>query len=161
MKIDTINILQEIIKGKFYMLTKSDSDEVFEVLQMLENYNVLRINLSNGFVINGIKNIYKIEKLIQFNNTSQFNNWISNEIKEASAIFTFNDAQIGQINHKSNLNKSKNNFSFNSFNKKNIEKKSFWKLISNNPLISTFISGILIIIFCYIVKIYFGIELKQ
>lgn len=163
MKSDTINILEDLKNGQSYMLTKSDIDEVFETLQMLENYNILKRNIRNEFIINGIENIEKIEKIIQLNNLDLFKEWLINEKKENSSNIKIKEVKIGQYNNHSTLINSPNKTLFDkkesSENSKNFFLK-IWDLLSKNPLIYTILSGLLMALIFYLIYQYYGVDLS-
>jgi len=163
MKSDTLNILEDLKNGQSYMLTKSDIDEVFETLQMLQNFSILKRNIRNEFIINGIENIDKIEKIIQFKNMERFKEWLINQKKENNSIIQINEVKIGQYNKDSNFYKSTNKTIFdkekNDENSKNFLLK-IWNLISENPLISTTVSGLIIALIFYLIYQFFGVDLS-
>ena len=159
MKAETLTLLEEILNGKAHTLTKCDDEEVFSTLKLLESYNILIQKRKGVLALNGFANIENLQKLIQLKNIDDFQTWLLNKRSISTQPISITANNIGQINNNSVIKESVINAGDQNSNEK--DKKisilsKVWKIISENKLIS----GILLLIICYLIKEYFGINLK-
>ncbi len=163
MKTTTVNILQNIKNGNFHTLTKSDDNEVFIILKALENFQILSKNKYGGFIVNGFTNISKIDKLIEIDDLNNFIEYLKQQSDDNIINLNFKDVQIGQFNSHSAITNSSNVTEFNKAKDNTSSTNIFlkiWNFLSKNPLISTIISGLVIAMIFYMIKHYYGVDLK-
>ncbi|QNK78183.1 hypothetical protein H7F37_04200 [Winogradskyella sp. PAMC22761] len=118
----------------------------------------LTFKIRQHFVSNGIGEMYGSRQIKLLNKGRDIKNG-TEKILGMTINNDFSNSNIGQVNHSSES--SNNPQTINISNKENPKKKNnliikFLKIISENKLIS----GLLIIVILYIIKIVFGIELK-
>lgn len=118
----------------------------------------LTFKIRQHFISNGIAEMYGSRQIKLLDKGRDIKNG-KEKIFGITINNDFINSNIGQVNHSSES--SNNSQTINISNKENPKKKNniiikFWKLISENKLIS----GLLIIVILYIIKIVFGIELK-
>ncbi len=99
-----------------------------------------------------IDDIFKSEEILKFENPTENNLGVVNNLK-------ITNSTINQLNNSSNISNSPASFSVNSEKPKETEKSllnKIWHLISENKLLSS----IILIILVFVIKKFFGIELK-
>jgi|GEM_PF-6305379 len=107
-------------------------------------------------ISNILKEIFESNEVNNFENPPKQSN-------ESSQI-NISHSTIGQVNQSTSFSNSKVESQINDVSKQTAQKKSstmqFWNLISENKLISTIISGIILAILFFIAKYYWNIDLK-
>ena len=153
----TLKVLRKLKNGESIPNTKSESNEVSELLQKLRNLDILNLSSKNGYtILEGKRN--GVKKLIELESFDDFLDWYDGQNTNGNTTNYFIGENKGIVNQSSNFSNSPqtNNTvaTTQSTSQKNFIKK-FWKLISENKLISSIILAIIL----YIVKLIFGIEL--
>ena len=152
----SLDFLEDIKNGKSYTLTKCSDSEIFELVDFLKNLDIIKKN-DGSYSIRGFEMKEKIEKLIEFEDISIFNDWLSSESLKPKIKFEFNNSNVGQINNSSNVSgNAVINFNTKSEPQKDTFLIKLWKLISENKLISTLVAGIIF----YLISEFFGIKIK-
>ncbi|MGY0393336.1 hypothetical protein ACW5R3_12360 [Bizionia sp. KMM 8389] len=155
---ETLKYLDDLKNGKPIPLTKDSPNEISELI----------INLKNlGFLYKPNKYTYASEfnnrkyltKLIELKSWSEFLNWLDEQKTDSNIVNDFSGSTIGQVNQSSNFSNSPQTNNITANNKADLKTKpiiKFWKLISENKLISS----IIFVIILYLIKVIFGIDLK-
>jgi len=99
----TINTLNKILDGESIHLTKSETDEVSELLPKLKNLGILQQPRRFEYAISA-NSRKKISKLIELKSWSYFLNWLDGQNTDSN-IFNndFSNSTIGQFNQSENL----------------------------------------------------------
>ncbi|MRX64549.1 hypothetical protein [Maribacter luteus] len=156
MDANTIKTLENLKNGKSVTLTKESPNEISEFIINLKNLGILHKPTRFGYACD-LSNRKYLTKLIELKSWEMFLDWSENENNKSDYINDFSGSTIGQVNQSSIFSNSPQNIDTNAkettTQKKNFGKK-FWELISENKLIS----GIILIVIGYLIKLLFGIE---
>lgn len=96
----TIDIINRLKNGDSIPLTKSETDEVNEIIPKLKNIGVLYQPKRFEYACD-LTNRQKLTKLIEFQSLEKFLNWSDNEKNKSNFINDFSGANIGQVNQSS------------------------------------------------------------
>ncbi|EWH08840.1 MULTISPECIES: hypothetical protein [Cellulophaga] len=155
LKEHTIDILKRLKNGESIVSTKSETKEVSDLLSQLYNLGIGN-KTKNGLSI-PFQNHKYLTKLIELKSWPKFLEWLEKQNTESIITNDFSGSTIGQVNQSSSFSNSPQNINTNAkettTQKRNFGEK-FWELISENKLIS----GIILIIIGYLIKLIFGIE---
>ncbi|WP_026713829.1 hypothetical protein [Flavobacterium daejeonense] len=150
-----IKYLEDFKKNKLATCGKSTDFEIEELVADLKSLNIISEQKSSRTL--KINDKISFDKLIDLKSLSEFEKWHFN--KEKSIVYNINDSTIGQINQSSNFSNTPQTNNITANNKADLKTKTivkFWKLISENKLISTIIFALII----YLIKLIWGIDLK-
>lgn len=152
----TLKVLENLRNGEEAAITKSETNEVHDIIKKLKNAEIAEA--STGGVKVPIKNRKYITKLIELQSWHEFLNWYDEENTNGHTTNYFIGENKGIVNQSSNFSNSPQTANTTAKTQPTTQKnfiKKFWKLISENKLISSIILAIIL----YLVKIFFGIEL--
>ena len=93
----TINILTKILDGESIPLTKSETDEVSELLPKLKNLGFLQQPRRFEYAISP-NSRKKLTKLIELNSWNDFLNWLDGQNTDSNIVNDFSNSTIGQVN---------------------------------------------------------------
>src|SRR5690606_28353919 len=93
----TINTLTKILDGESIPLTKSETDEVSELLPKLKNLGLLQQHRRFEYAISP-NSRKKISKLIELKSWTDFLNWLDGQKTDSNIVNDFSNSTIGQVN---------------------------------------------------------------
>lgn len=148
----TMENLERLKNGQTITLTKDSHKESAELIRNLNNLGILHKPTRFGYACN-LSNRKYLTKIIELKSWENFLDWSENNNNKSNITNDFSGSTIGQVNQSSSFSNSLQKINNNP--KETItQKKKFWELISENKLIS----GIILIIIGYLIKLIFGIE---
>lgn len=150
-----IQYLKDFKKNKLATCGKSTDFEIQELVADLKLLNIISEQKNSRTL--EITNKISFDKLIDLKSLSEFEKWHLD--KDKSIVYNVKDSTIGQINQSSNFSNTPQTNNITANNKSDLKTKSiikFWKLISENKLISS----IIFVVILYLIKVIFGIDLK-
>ena len=154
----TIKYLEGLKNGETFILTKDSPNEIYDLIVNLKNLGLLHKPTKYGYACD-FKNRKYLTKLIELKSWADFLNWLDGQNTDSSIVNDFSNSTIGQVNQSSNFSNSPQTNNITANTKTDLKTKpiiKFWKLISENKLISS----IILVIILYIIKVVFGIDLK-
>jgi hypothetical protein len=155
----TIKYLEDLKKGETFILTKDVPNEIYDIVLNLKNLGILHNPTRFGYAAD-FKNRKYLTKFIELKSWTEFLNWLDGQNTDSSIVNDFSGSTIGQVNQSSNFSNSPQTNNITANNKADLKTKpiiKFWKLISENKLISS----IIFVIILYLIKIIFGIDFKN
>ncbi|MGB3343697.1 MAG: hypothetical protein WBA61_07280 [Aequorivita sp.] len=100
---ETLFVIEDLMDGKRYTLTKDRPEEISEIINRLNNFGFLNKVRQNSYSMNYGKRKY-LAKLIELQSWDNFKNWLN---KDGNAIEigitnNFYESSVGQINQANN-----------------------------------------------------------
>lgn len=158
MTYETLKYLEDLKNGKSIPLTKDSPNEISDLIINLKNLGFLYKHNKYTYA-SEFNNRKYLTKLIELKSWTEFLDWLDKQNTDSSIVNDFSGSTIGQVNQSSNFSNSPQTNNITANNKADLKTKpiiKFWKLISENKLISS----IIFVIILYLIKVIFGIDLK-
>lgn len=133
-----LEYLRYVTKSNILVHTKQNNTDIYELIVFLKSYKIIsKKENSNSFEVS---DGFMFDKLLELKSIHEFKLWYSQ--KEKSINNDFRNSTIGQVNQSSTVlsnTKLNNRTKSSKVALKNGFMLKFWKLISENKLISSII----------------------
>lgn len=98
----TIDVLNRLREGESIILTKSETDEVSELIPKLKNLGILHQPTTSKYASNS-NGRKKLSKLIELQSWADFLDWLDGQNTESNITNDFSGSTIGQVNQSESL----------------------------------------------------------